>query len=314
MQPIGGYFSLELPFHKEYHQNALHLNTGRNCLEYILRTKKYKKIYLPYFTCEVVLEPIFKLNIEYEFYHVDLYLEICDHISLKSNEALLYVNYFGLKHNYVDKLAKKMGKQLIVDNTQAFFAKPVGEIDTFYSCRKFFGVPDGAYIYTNKLLGIELEQDHSFNRLTSLTKRIDIGAEAGFDDFRKASKALANQPIKKMSNFTRRMMQSIDYQTVSQIRRDNYRYLHNYLASKNLLELPMDKDAVPMVYPYLTDREGLRDHLIKEKIYVARYWPNVLEWTTADSLEWYLTRQMIPLPIDQRYGKNEMNRIINCIL
>ena len=68
-----------------------------------------------------------------------------------------------------------------------------------------------------------------------------------------------------------------------------------------------------MVYPYLTDREGLRDHLIKEKIYVARYWPNVLEWTTADSLEWYLTRQMIPLPIDQRYGKNEMNRIINCI-
>jgi hypothetical protein len=34
MQPIGGYFELELRKGKEYHTDAIRLNTGRNALEY----------------------------------------------------------------------------------------------------------------------------------------------------------------------------------------------------------------------------------------------------------------------------------------
>lgn len=68
MTAIGGYFGLELNNKNEYHSKAIRLNTGRNALEYILRTKKYHKIYLPYYTCKVLLEPIIKLNLLYEFY------------------------------------------------------------------------------------------------------------------------------------------------------------------------------------------------------------------------------------------------------
>ena len=60
MDVIGGYFSLELPLIEEYHKNAIRLNTGRNCLEYILRVRGYKKVYIPYYTCEVILEPFKK--------------------------------------------------------------------------------------------------------------------------------------------------------------------------------------------------------------------------------------------------------------
>ena len=63
MEPIGGYFSLELPHYGEYHKDAIRLNTGRNCLEYILRVRNYKKVYIPYYTCDVVLEPFKKLGI-----------------------------------------------------------------------------------------------------------------------------------------------------------------------------------------------------------------------------------------------------------
>ena len=44
---IGGYFSLELPYNEygEYHRDAIRLNTGRYCLEYVLRVKKYTKIF-----------------------------------------------------------------------------------------------------------------------------------------------------------------------------------------------------------------------------------------------------------------------------
>ena len=55
-------------------------------------------------------------------------------------EAFLYTNYFGLKQGCVKLLEKKYGDHLIVDNAQAFFAKPIKGIDTFYSARKFFGL------------------------------------------------------------------------------------------------------------------------------------------------------------------------------
>lgn len=313
MKPIGGYFSLELPYGEEYHKDAIRLNTGRNCLEYILRARGYKKVYLPYYTCEVVLEPFKKLGVSYEFYHIDITLKIRDRFTLKADEALLYVNYYGLKQRYVEQLAEKTGNRLIVDNTQAFYAKPIAGIDTFYTCRKFFGVPDGAYLYTDKRLEVEFEQDLSFERMASLTKRIDLGAEAGYGDFREVTKALVGQPIKRMSNLTQRLMQSIDYTRIAQQRRKNYIQLHSILGNCNTLSLPLEEDAVPMVYPFLTPINGLREKLIEKKVFVARYWPNVLEWATKDDIEYLLAYQMQPLPIDQRYSEENMKRIINIL-
>ena len=313
MKPIGGYFELELAHGIEYHPNAIRLNTGRNCLEYILRAKRYKKVYVPYYICEVVLEPFEKLGIPYEFYHIDINFEIRDRFTLQPDEALLYVNYYGLKQRYVEQLAEEIGGQLIVDNTQAFYAKPIAGIDSFYTCRKFFGVPDGAYLYTVKELDEELEQDQSYDRMAFLTKRIDLGAEAGYLAFRDLSKSLVGQPIKRMSNLTQRMMQGIEYKKAAEQRRDNYEQLHTALGKSNDLSIPLEEDAVPMVYPYMAPIKGLREKLIENKVFVARYWPNVLEWTKDDAIEYQLTCQMQPLPIDQRYGKEDMERIIDII-
>ena len=313
MQAIGGYFSLELPKGTEYHKNAIRLNTGRNCLEYILRARGYKKVYLPYYTCEVIQEPFRKLGVSYEFYHVDFNLEIRDDFTLTGDEALLYTNYFGLKQRYVEQLAEKNGKRLIVDNTQAFYAKPIEGIDTFYTCRKFFGVPDGAYLYTDNVLDDEFEQDNSYDRFTHLLKRIDTSAEEGFADFRKNDDGLDNLPIRKMSKLTQRMMQGIDYDAIANQRRENFEKLHAALNSSNDLHLELADDAVPMVYPYLTPIKGLREHLIENNVFVARYWPNVLDLVTKNDIENLLAYQMQPLPIDQRYGAEEIKRIIEII-
>ena len=52
---------------------------------------------------------------------------------------------------------------------------------------------------------------------------------------------------------------------------------------------------------------------IENKVFVARYWPNVLDWTTEKEMEYILAYQMQPLPIDQRYGNEEMQRIIDLV-
>lgn len=313
MDAIGGYFSLELPQREEYHKDTIRLNTGRNCLEYILRARGYKKVFVPYYTCEAVMEPINKLGVPYEFYNIDIHFEIRGRFTIKADEALLYTNYFGLKQHYVEQLAEKEGSRLIVDNTQAFYAKPLAGIDTFYTCRKFFGVADGAYLYTDKLLDEDFEQDESYDRMAHLLKRIDLSAEQGFADFRKVDDDLDNQPIRRMSKLTQRIMQSIDYEAAAKKRRENYLFLQEALGKENNIELPLDEDAVPMVYPFLVPIKEIREKMIKNKIFVARYWPNVLDWTTDKDIEYLLACQLQPLPIDQRYGRNEMIEIVKHI-
>lgn len=313
MEPIGGYFSLELPYFEEYHKDAIRLNTGRNCLEYILRVRQYSKVFLPYYTCDTVLEPFHRLGIPYEFYHLNVHLELSHEIALRAGEALLYTNYFGLKRRYTETLAQQYGSRLIVDNTQAFYAKPIKGIDSFYTCRKFFGVPDGAYLYTDKMLDDDFVQDLSVERMSSLIKRIDISPEAGFQDFRNTRKVLIGQPIKRMSKLTHRMMMGIDYGLIARKRRLNFEILHQALGFINNLELPLEEDSVPMVYPFWGHIQGIRETLIENKVYVAQYWPNVLEWTNPDTIDYQLASQMQPLPVDQRYGEDEMRSIISII-
>ncbi len=184
MKTIGGYFELELSKNKEYHQGALRLNTGRNAFEYILRAKKYEKVYLPYYTCDVMLEPIRKLALKHEFYCIDKKFQpIIDFSRQGIRDVFVYTNYFGICDIQVTQIAKT-NKNLIVDNSQAFFSRPLHDVDTFYSPRKFFGVPDGAYLYTNSLLSEKFEADSSHARFKHLIKRIDVSAEVGHTDFK----------------------------------------------------------------------------------------------------------------------------------
>jgi len=314
MEAIGGYFELELNNDVEYHKNALKLNTGRNCLEYILRVKNYKKIYIPYYTCEVILEPIKKLKISFEFYYIDKNLNPVFEKKIQTNEAFLYTNYFGIKQTTVKQLAAKFGENLIIDNAQAFFDKPLKNIDTFYSARKFFGVPDGAYLYTNKKFEKKLEQDISYKRFEHLLGRIDLGAEQFYQSFKNNDASLIEKPIKTMSNLTCKILRSINYQKIKKRRCENFLLLHNTLKNTNQLNLEIEPNTVPMVYPYFVNNGSeLKKKLIQNKIFVATYWTNVFNLAKENSFEYKLAKYLLPLPIDQRYKIEDMKRIINLL-
>jgi len=313
MNPIGGYFELELRKGEEYHKEAIRLNSGRNAFEYILRARGFKKVYLPLFTCDVMLEPINKLKLEFELYHINEHFEpLFDFNRLGDKDTFIYTNYFGINNKVVQGLVN-ICPNLIVDNSQAFFEMPVKEIDTFYSPRKFFGVPDGAYLYTDASLNSEFDVDKSLDRLSHLLGRIENGAEESYTFFLQNDKSLVGQPIKFMSNFTQNILKSIDYETIAKTRTDNFNCLHNALGSLNVLEFYNDEWSAPMVYPFLSYTGNLRSHLIDNKIYVSQYWPNVLEWSMSDDLEYKFAKYILPLPVDQRYGEIEMKRIIELL-
>jgi hypothetical protein len=311
---IGGYFELELPVTEEFHRNAIRLNTGRNAFEYILRAKNYKMVYLPFYTCDVMLEPITKLNLKYKFYNIDSnFMPIFNFKSIGENDVFVYNNYFGL----CDKQTKEIASlcvNLIIDNSQAFYSKPIQGVDTFYSPRKFFGLPDGAYLYTDKLLDYNFEKDISYERCEHLLGRIDTTAEQHFQIYKENSKTLCNQPIKEMSNLTQRLLSSIDYKTISDKRRKNFNIIHNELGKRNKLEFNISSKEVPMIYPFLVlNGSKLKRELIANKIYVATYWPNVLSWVQSDNYEFNLAENLIALPIDQRYTNNDLEFLLKII-
>jgi len=315
MKSIGGYFSLELSSGEHFHKNGIMLNTARNCLEYILLSKQYKKIYIPFYTCEVLLEPLKKHKIIYQFYHINKFLEPVETFDLSAHQAFLYTNYFGVKNDAVERLANLYGKQLIVDNAQAFFSKPLNGIDIFYSPRKFFGVSDGGILFTDKLLTADFEHDISFNRMSHLLKRIDSSAEDAYCDFKQNDNSLNNNPIKKISKLTDNLLRSIDYKKVRKIRTENFFILDLALRKSNLLNINFSNiDYAPMVYPFWAKDETLRKKLINNKIYVATYWNNVFEWCKETDLDYIIAKNIIPLPIDQRYNNEDMQQIINLIV
>ncbi len=309
---IGGYFELELPVGKEYHQHAIRLNTGRNAFEYILRVKQYKKVYLPYYTCDVMLEPIVKLNLEVQFYSIDMaFRPVFDFSILEEQDVFLYTNYYGICENIVFEVSKKC-KNLIIDNAQAFYSKPLSGVDTFYSPRKFFGVSDGGYLYTDLQLNEELDIDISHERFSHHLKRIDISAEEAYSNFILNDKSLDNNPIRIMSFLTSRLLSSIDYEAASRKRKENFLILHKVLAERNSLKLDISNGEVPLVYPFMATKE-LRLKLLENKIYTATYWPNVSKWCDENSIEYQMMSNLIHLPIDQRYGKKEMKFILKLL-
>ena len=164
MKEIGGYLELKQYNLPMLHENAILLNCGRNALAYIIRARKIKKIYIPRFLCGCI-EAVCKKEGAQVFYYsvgMDFLPEKMD----VADESWLYlVNYYGqLSNGEIDKIVKEY-KNVIVDNAQAYFQSPIKGVDTIYTCRKFFGVSDGAILYTSAALDEAISQDKSYHRM-----------------------------------------------------------------------------------------------------------------------------------------------------
>lgn len=316
MKEIGGYFELQLRKGEHYHKGAVCLNTARNCLEYILRAKKYKKVYIPYLNSEVIWEPMKKLGIPYEFYHVDRRLDPIFDKELEVGEVFFYSDLFGVKPLRMREMVTRFGKQLIADNTHAFFEQPYKGIDTIYSPRKFFGIPDGAYLYTDTLLEEELEEDDSIPRMLHLMKRLQYrNATVGYKDYHDDCETLVYQPIRKMTPLASALLANIDYDNLRQRQVSNFSYLHEKLGKYNSFEFEnFPADTCPLSYMFYTENLSLRKKLIENKIYVSTYWKETLGLVNVAAPEYKLVNHLLPLPCDHRYDSVDMDRIVDVVL
>ncbi len=312
LEEIGGYFELELPPGNEYHNNALRFNTGRNALCYYLLKNKVTDLYVPYYISDSLLISIKQGKTKLHFYHLDENFNPQLEKETVGDAHVLLVNYFGICEKVVNKNVQKFDK-VICDNAQAFFSNPEPNIVTFYSPRKFFGVADGGYIYADKLETKNVVQDDSTQRYISRLVRIDGGAQAGNFLYRNTEELLNRAKIRRMSSLTQKILSSIHYDEVWEKREENFKYLHKKLKKLNHLKIDCKSVHGPMVYPFMSEQDGLRQFLKTNKISFPQYWPEVSFRTDKNSFVYKLSNEMCPLPIDQRYSTKEMDIIFELI-
>ena len=135
VKEIGGYFGLEKLISHEYYPDLAAVNNARCALLYIIKAKHYRKVYLPYFLCDSVRLVLQREKIPFEEYRIDrTFLPLLD-VYTNPEEVVYIVNYYGLICGEQLISLKNRYGNIVVDNAQAFFARPVKGLDTLYSCR-----------------------------------------------------------------------------------------------------------------------------------------------------------------------------------
>lgn len=308
---IGGYFGLEQLISKEYYSDLIAVNNARCALLYIIKAKHYKKVYLPFFLCDSVRLLLQRERIPFEEYRVDhSFLPLIDQ-RVELDEVVYIVNYYGLISDTQITGFKERYGNIVLDNAQAFFAKPISGIDTIYSCRKFFGVPDGGYVYTDAKIDDDVPVDISKDRMKHILGRFEGRCASDYyEDFNNNDESFKEIGLRFMSKLTHNILGAIDYESARQRRETNFSVLSKELNELNVLNIKCPRG--PYAYPFYTKNGmAIKKQLAKRKIYVATLWPNVLE--TGLDTEIDLTENILPLPCDQRYSEEDMQIVADTV-
>lgn len=310
MKEIGGYIELDTYHLPMLHEGAIALNCGRNALAYVIKAREIKKIKIPYFLCDSVSNVCKRENVNVLYYHIGMDFRPVD-VCLDEDEWLYLVNYYGqLSKDDINVYADKY-ERVIVDQAQSYFQLPIEGIDTIYTCRKWFGVADGAFLYTDTALSEELPTDESYERMGFLLGRYERTASEFYKEYSENNKFFANEPIKCMSKLTNNLLHGIDYTTVEKRRNENFLYLHNKLKNINQLAIRLTSFMYPLM---IEDGNRIRKALQQQKIYIPTLWPSVFEITDQEDIEYRMAENILPLPIDQRYNVDEMEYMVKEIM
>lgn len=308
---IGSFIELDLRKGMEYYtgSNIARLNSGRAGIYHALRVLSCDTIYLPYYQCDTVRDFLIKKNIEIKYYNIDSNFNPIN-LVVEDDAAVLFVNYFGvMRKDRMASLASNF-KNVIIDNSQAFFTVPIEGYMNVYSPRKFVGVPDGCYVIGENAEHFldEYEQDYSSDTSLFLLQRIENGCEASYESRMKNERRIDSSDILKMSSLTRVLLDNVDFETIKLKRKDNFEMADKLFKKLNKLNATRyyDENCFPMVYPLVIENNSLLTELQNNKIFQGHWWSYLLDEVEKDSFEYWLSRYIIPITIDQRYGKQEL--------
>jgi len=317
MSAIGGFPPLEIgpaAADAPYHARAVALASGRACWHAVLRAVRPRRVLVPFYICDAVLQPFAATGTPVERYALAEDFRPDESVRPGSGELMLVVNYFGVQSRFTADLATHDGDRVVVDDTHAFFRRGTADAWSFNSARKFFGVPDGGFLYgpapdLRELPPSDVDDcDHLLARLAGDDDR-------AWERF-KQHEARIGIELRAMSSISTRLLDAVDMTRARCRREANFKALHRRLRDLNTIALPLDDVAAdgPICYPFLPSADVDRSALASRGLFVPAFWPE-LPARGDRAFEWerMVARRLLPLPIDQRYGEPEMERVVRTL-
>lgn len=314
--------------------------SGRTALDLLLddtlRRKKARKAYLPSYCCHTMIQPFVSKGIQVEFYDV-----VFGEDGIKSDfdldndcDIVLLMDYFGfLDPRTTERAAdqRKRGKTTIYDCTHSLFCQGLDckNYDyVFGSFRKWVGVNAG-FCGSKDDISCVLRENLPYVRLRNeafdLKTRYMNGEQVEKSSFLGMFSDAEAMLEKDYSSYapdrgSLRILARLDVEAVRRRRRENAR-----LLIAGLGELASDAVcaaygevgglACPLFVPLRVRpglRDGLRRHLIEEGIYLPVHWP-LSAWHQADARARIIYDAELSCVCDQRYGREDMDRIVDAI-
>ena len=315
---IGGFLPLETATAAApaacHHPGAVALASGRACWHAVLRDRRPERVLLPFYICDAVLQPLTALQVPFEFYALDESFRPAALPAPCGRGLALVVNYFGMQSSFVAGAAGR-DPRIVVDDTQAFFRRGQPDRWSFNSARKFFGVPDGGFLYGPAGdLGDLPPSD--IDDCAHLVTRLRGDDARAWELFR-AHEARIGIDVRAMSRTSAGLLAAVDIDAACRRRVANFRALHEALGPANTIRLPLDlgDDDVPMCYPFLPAREVDRAAVARAGAFVPMFWPEVAARTDGGfAWERAIAGRLLPLPIDHRYTASHMAALAGMLL
>lgn len=313
---------------ENYHYQLF--DTGRSAIKCIANEND-KKILVPEFICESVIDCFSKEKIV--FYKIDenMHIDYTDLLNKMTSDVglLLIVHYFGLVHskdrlNDVRKKAQSEKIIIVEDTTQSFFSENdfIGDY-MVASLRKWMPIPNGGILFSTKTFNKkEYEKSSDNERINAmilktlfLDNKLDCNSEYR-TLFGECEKRIDDSlEIKEISDFSRFIISCIDIQKLVLKRQENYFFLKKQLEKMGINPVCfLEKTDCPFVLPIrVKSRNEFRSYLMDNRIYCAVHWPFDGYRSSERLMGKHNADTLISLPIDQRYGINDMKYLVDVI-
>ncbi len=301
-----------------------------------------KRCLMPAYMCDSVFFPFQRAGWELSFYHIDRQMkadpeELQERI-LESAPGVLFIhNYYGQDtwktlRPFLKKL-QNQGIMLMEDMTQAYYLREEEYCADYIvgSLRKWFYIPDGGFLTTNQ----NICQEEIAEKTDFASDRLELQIQKwnclyGNEEIEKKEKSrvdylkknreteewLDHFPgISALSDFASRILIEENEEKARQQRNQNYSVLSQGICGlSTITALWKESESVeaPLYFPiYADDRKELQSFLGSRGIYAPVLWPIGIE--NQDFLgeeERYIYEHLLALPLDQRYGVEQMEQIL----
>ena len=307
------------------------LNCGRSCICVLVDLLQPSQVWVPSYLCPAgILGAIDTKVTVPRFFEVDRDLKVPSKkwiSEVNPGDVVIFIDYFGFPYDRgLAADVKKNGAWVVEDACQALLSKDVGKLSDFvvFSLIKWFGVPDGGILRFTKERAMNAAPPGAppaswwlkALRASLLRREFDDGVPSRewFTLFREKE---IETPIGlyAMSQLSQIIMDSsVDYPWVAKRRLDNYRTLLARLVDYAMFP-DIGPDTVPLGFPVrIRNRDAVREALFEHQIYPPVHWniAGVVPPEFADSHE--LSDEIMTLPCDQRYGREDMERMADVFL